>query len=130
MFNIYVDTVRRLIRVETSGLGTVEEVEAFARQEDAILDEKGWGSGDYVMLMHTLDTITQPQDVIQALQHLLHSRSRKPHRIAVVKGGAVAGMQTRRVLTTDHAVHFATVAEAEAWLAGCPPIPSLGARNA
>jgi len=122
MFNITVDPLRKMLRVETSGLGTVEEVAAFARQREATLDMQGWRSGEFCMLLNTIDNIAQPQDVMQALQNLLYDAPRKPHRLAVVKGGAVAGMQTRRVLTTDHAAHFATVVEAEEWLARCPPL--------
>ena len=121
MFKITVEAERRFVLVETSGLGTVGEVAAFAREEEAILRTRGWNSGDFTMLMHTLDTIPQPQDVIQALQDHLHRNPRKPHRLAVVKGGAIAGMQTRRVLTSDHAAHFATIEEATEWLAKCPP---------
>jgi len=128
MFRITVEAERRLVLVETSGLGTVEEVAAFAKAEEATLRARDWGSGDFNMLLHTTDTIAQPQDVIQALQRHLHSNPRKPHRVAVVKGGAIAGMQTRRVLTSDHAAHFATIEEAENWLMRCPPISGFADR--
>lgn len=122
MFKIIVDAERRLLVVETSGLGTVEEVAIFAKEKEAILCASGWASRGFSILMHTLDTIPQPQSVIKALQEHLHSNSRKPHRIAVVKGGAIAGMQTRRILTNDDHAHFATIKEARDWLAASPPI--------
>ena len=112
MFKIIPNRQRMSIKVETSGLGTIEEVVLFRRELEDVLAALGWRTNEYVFLMHTLDQVIQTQ----AFSNSLQTFPVPARRIAIVKSGALASLQSRRILDGSRSALFATLAEAEEWL--------------
>ena len=115
MFKIEADRQRRMIRVETSGLGTVDEVSSFYRNLEALLRKLGWRSGEYVTMMHTLDQVVQTQVVAQTISDLMQSFPIPSRKVALVRSGALAALLTRRIMD-ERTSMFESVKAAETWL--------------
>ncbi len=116
MFTIEANHRRKLIRADVSGFWTAGEVQDFSDQEQRLIRSLGWSSGEFMLLVNTTDALIQPQEVVIAFQAILMNSPLKAARIAVVKGGSLSGMQTRRILIREGSAHFETIQEAEAWL--------------
>ena len=115
MFSIKPDRPHRIIRIESSGLGTVKEVRTFFEELEAVVTALGWRTGEYVTLLHTVDQVVQPQAVAQTIAELMRSFPIPARKVAIVKGGALAGLQTRRIID-ERSSMFETADEAEKWL--------------
>ena len=117
MIIVTADPKRKMVRAVMKGLLTVDEVAQFSREEQAAVQGMGLESGEFVLLIETLGSQIQTQEVMDAFRKLLVGSSCKAARIATVRTGVLNQMQSRRVsqARTDAEV-FATVAEAEEWL--------------
>ena len=108
---------RKLVRAVMRGLLTVEEVERFAREEQAAVRGMGLRSGEFVLIIDALDGQTQTQDVMAAFQALLLDSPVKARKVATVRRSALDRMQSRRVSQLRASAQvFDNLAEAEAWL--------------
>ncbi len=117
MIEVSVDPERKLVRAVLSGFLTVEEVERFSREEQEAVRAMGLGSGEFVLLVETSDSVAQTQEVVDCFQRLMVSSPLKARRIATVRSGALPTMQMRRITAIrGYAEVFETVEEAEAWL--------------
>lgn len=117
MIAVTADPSRRLVRALMSGFLTVEEVHQFSRDEQAAVREMGLGSGEFLLLIIAQTDVVQTQEVMAAFQELIVTSTFKAARIATVRSGALARMQTRRVTSIrDDTAVFESVADAERWL--------------
>ena len=112
-----IDPDRKLVRARMSGLLTVHEVEAFSRQEQSLVRGMGLSSGEFYLLVETEGNVVQTQEVMDAFHNLARHSELKAKRIATVRAGALARMQSRRLsdVRSDTEV-FNDVASAEEWL--------------
>lgn len=118
MYSITVESARKLVRVELSGFFSVEEVAAFARDEQAAVAGMGCTTGEYLLLIDASGSKIQTQEVIADFQAFIANSPLKARRLAIVVGGSAARMQVRRILARDTAMIVCTRREGEAWLFG------------
>ena len=101
------------------GMLTVEEVEAFSREEQAAARSMGAASGGFVLLVETIGNQVQTQEVMAAFGRLLQSSPLKAGKIATVRAGALTRMQSKRVMQQRSGTAvFDNVADARSWLLG------------
>ncbi len=129
MYSITVDYTHRLIRAHLTGFWRVDDVHAFARDEQAAAARAGWQSHDFCLLIDTVGDVIQNQDVMAAFQAMVVNAPRKARRLAIVRQGALARLQTQRIARRrENARVFGTLDDAERWLAGPDSLsPSLSA---
>lgn len=121
MFSISVEPERKLIRAQMSGFLSPEEVADFSRQEQAAAAAMGCRSGEFLLLVDTVDCVIQSQEVVATFMHVVTTSPLKAGRIAIVRGNSLTRMQTQRIIVLrDEAAIFATLAEAERWLLEVP----------
>ena len=117
MIQLSTEPTRKLVRATMGGFLTVADVEQFSVDEQAAVREMGFGSGEFDLLVVTLGSVVQTQDVMEAFAQLLANSPLKARKIATVRNGALTKMQSRRLVNvrSNYQV-FDTVEEAEAWL--------------
>lgn len=119
MFRFAIDPQRRLIRSWIEGFLSPEEVMEWSRQEQAAVVRLGCKSREFLLLVDTSHCAIQSQEVVALFQQLVANSRYKARRIALMQGGSLAKMQTRRVVAgTDYIQHFNDMNAAEAWLFG------------
>jgi hypothetical protein len=108
---------RMLVRARMGGLLTIADVERFSAEEQAAVREMGLGSGEFDLLVETLGSVVQTQEVMEAFANLMANSPLKARKIATVRHGALTSMQTRRIgnVRSNYEV-FGTLEEADAWL--------------
>lgn len=117
MIVVTTEPERKLVRVVMSGLLTVAEVERFSRDEQAAVRAMGLRTGEFLLLVDTIGTQVHTREVTEAFQSLMLDSPLKARRIALVRMGTLAAMQSRRISTVrSYSEVFATAAEAEEWL--------------
>ncbi|HEX7742743.1 MAG TPA: hypothetical protein VF442_09970 [Sphingobium sp.] len=107
---------RRLLIAELSGFLTVEDVADFERQKVTAARAMGLGSGEFDLLVDTVQCDIQPQDVIAAFQHMITNTPCRARRVALVHAASLARMQAKRALNRDNVALVDTRAEALDWL--------------
>ena len=117
MITVTAEPHRKLVRARMSGLLTLAEVKTFGEEEQAAVRAMNLCSGEFFLLVDTVGNTVQTQEVVLAFRELVMNSALKAKRIAVVRAGALAGMQSRRIADarSDYEV-FPNVVEAEAWL--------------
>jgi hypothetical protein len=117
MITVEAEPLRKLVRARMSGLLTIAEVQAFGEAEQAAARAMGLGSGEFLLLVDTAGDTVQTQEVMLAFRDLMTNSPLKAGRIAVVRAGALTGMQSRRFsdIRSSYEV-FSNVRDAEAWL--------------
>lgn len=117
MIEVTFDTQKKLVRAVMAGLLSVEDVESFSRKEQDAVQTMGLSSSEFYLLVETRGDVVQSQDVATAFQNLMLNSPLKAKRIATVRAGALATLQTRRIGTVRSSVEvFNTTKDAEAWL--------------
>lgn len=117
MIKVSADPARKAVIVQMSGFLSVEDVEDFARSEQAAVESMGLQSDEFYLLVDTPATIIQPQEVVAAFQRLVENAVYKAGRIAVVRRGFLTTIQAERILMIrPNAAVFPSRKEAEAWL--------------
>ena len=117
MYEVTTNLARSLVKAKLSGFFSVEEVQAFSRDEQAAARQVVNHSGYFNLLVEGSGGVTQAQDVIGAFNELASASTLKAQRIAIVVESALLRLQLRRVLARDQIRLFETIAEAEDWLA-------------
>lgn len=99
------------------GLLNVADVQQFSADEQAAISGMGLASGEFDLLVITMGSVVQTQDVMEAFADLMANSPLKARKIATVREGALTRMQSRRIgaVRSNYEV-FGTVEEAEAWL--------------
>ncbi len=122
MIRVTSEPQRQLVRAIMSGMLTIEDVHDFSTEEQAAVRQMGLASGTFDLLVETIGNDVQTQDVMNAFQGLILQSEFKARRIAIVRGGALVRMQSRRMtmLRPDCAV-FEHVDDAADWLAEARP---------
>jgi hypothetical protein len=123
MYTFVIDPKRKLIRSWIEGFLTTQEVEEWSREEQAAVVTLGCKSGEFLLLVDTSRCAIQSQEVVALFQHIIANSTYKSRRIAIMQGGSLTKMQTRRIVAgNDHIRHFAATDEAEAWLFADEPV--------
>ncbi len=123
MIRVTTEPHRRLVRAVMGGMLTIEEVDLFSREEQAAVRQMGLESGAFDLLVETIGNDVQTQEVMNAFQALI-TGTFTARRIAIVRGGALVRMQSRRMtmLRPDCAV-FEHVDDANDWLSEMAALP-------
>lgn len=117
MITVTTEPALKRICAHMSGLLTVEEVEAFSRQEQDAVRSMGLGTGEFDLLVTTEGNQVQTQAVTDAIGKLILESPLKARKIATVRAGVLTRMQTRRMAKLrDNAEVFDTIEEAYRWL--------------
>ncbi len=117
MFRFSIDPRRKLIRSWIEGFLTTDQVMEWSRQEQAAVATLGCTSGEFLLLVDTSRCAIQSQDVVATFQKIIATSKHKARRIAIMQGGSLTKMQTRRIIAgKDYIEHFSDTEEAEAWL--------------
>ena len=117
MIRVTTEPQRQLVRAVMGGMLTIEEVDAFSREEQAAVRQMGLQSGGFDLIVETIGNDVQTQEVVNAFQGLIMGSEFKARRIAIVRSGVLVRMQSRRMalLRPDCAV-FEHVDDANDWL--------------
>ena len=117
MIRVSTEPDRKLVRATMDGLLTVADVGQFSLDEQAAVREMGLASGEFDLLVITLGSVVQTQEVMEAFAALMANSPLKARRIATVRQGALTKMQSRRIgnVRSNYEV-FGTEEEADAWL--------------
>jgi hypothetical protein len=117
MITVTTEPRRKLIRAKMSGLLSLPEVQAFGEEEQAAVRSMGLQSGEFLLLVETHGETVQTQEVMFAFRELVTNSELKAKRIAIVRTGALAGIQSRRLADarSDYEV-FTNTGDAEEWL--------------
>ena len=117
MISVEAEPIHKLVRARMSGLLTLAEVQAFGEAEQAAARAMGLRSGEFLLLLDTAGDTVQTQEVMLAFRDLMTSSPLKARRIAVVRAGALTGIQSRRFANIRSSYQvFSNVRDAEAWL--------------
>lgn len=106
----------KMVVAHMSGLLTVDEIRQFERDEHEAIRSMGCRSGEYLVLIDTVGSVIQTQDVVAALQDIVQNGRFKAKRTAVVRPGPLARMQAQRILARDNSRIVNTADEGLAWL--------------
>ena len=117
MIHVSTEPDRKLVRATMDGLLTIADVQQFSVDEQDAVREMGLASGEFDLLVITLGSVVQTQEVMDAFADLMAKSPLKARKIATVRHGALTKMQSRRIGTvrSNYEV-FGTEAEADAWL--------------
>ena len=114
MYTIATDAVRNLVRVDLSGLLTVDEVAThIAELRGVMLQDRI--RADYGIIIDLSACSVQTQDMVAAMAKHMATLP-KAGSIAVVCTTVLARMQARRLFKQDHARVVTTSEEALAWV--------------
>lgn len=116
-FTIAVDRDRMMVRATLSGFFTVDAVERFARAEQAAVESLGCPPHHHLVLIDASKGQVHSKDVAEAFSRLVARSPLRARRIAVVSSGGLHRIQTRRILDAERSALFATLEEAERWIA-------------
>lgn len=117
MITISTEPQRRLVRAHMSGFLSVAEVHEFSRAEQRAVEQMGFQSGEFYLLIDTSEAVIQSQEVVAAFQELITGVRYKAKRIAVARKGSLTRLQTERILRIrENAAVFETLDAAETWL--------------
>jgi hypothetical protein len=114
-FTIDTDRKNRIVRVGLGGQLAVLDVTGLFEAERAAVASMHVKMGQHLMLIDARELGVQSQAVVRAMQDVLitHEAAR---RIALVVGGALLKMQTKRVMSGTEFRIFDAIADAERWL--------------
>ena len=115
------DPGRKLVRATMSGLLSLAEVKILGEEEQKAVRSMGLASGEFFLLVDAIGETVQTQEVAIAFGELISNSALKARRIAIVRSGVLASMQSRRIAAArpNHEV-FGNVADAKAWLFSDP----------
>jgi hypothetical protein len=116
VFTITTDEARKLMTVTMSGFLTPEDATSCAAQVQISAAAIGWRTGEFLLLVDSLESSVQSQSVIEAFQAGIAASSLRARKIAVLSTSSLARMQTKRIVTGKVAGMFENRAEAEQWL--------------
>jgi len=116
VFTITADESRKLMTVTMSGFLTPEDATSCAAQVQTNAAANGWRTGEFLLLVDSLESSVQSQSVIEAFQAGIATSSLRARKIAVLSTSSLARMQTKRVITGKVAGMFGSRADAEEWL--------------
>lgn len=116
MYSITVDHAQRIVSARLWGFFGTEEVQAFARDEQAAAASLGCPSGTFGLLLETPGGMLQTQEVVVAFQRLLAELPLKAGRVAIVSESALLKMQLRRIMTGERTGVFDDRAAALDWI--------------
>lgn len=107
---------RQLVIAELSGFLSVQDVTDFEQQKTAAARSMGLGSGEFDVLVDTMQCAIQPQEVIAAFQHMIANTTCRARRVALVHAASLARMQAQRALNRENVALVDSRAEALEWL--------------
>jgi hypothetical protein len=117
MIIVETDPGRKLVRATMSGLLSLAEVKIFGEEEQKAVRSMGLASGEFFLLVDAIGETVQTQEVALAFGELVSNSALKAERIAIVRSGVLASMQSRRIAgSRSNYEVFGSVADAEAWL--------------
>lgn len=117
MFRFEIDPAHKLVRSWIDGFLTIDEVMEWSRQEQAAVVTLGCKSREFLLLVDTSRCAIQSQDVVTLFQQLITKSKYKARRIAIMRGGSLIKMQSRRIAAgADYVQLFDETADAERWL--------------
>ena len=116
MFTITTDQARKLMTVTMVGFLTPEDAASCAAQVQTSAAAAGWRTGEFLLLVDSLESSVQAQPVIEAFQAGIAASSLRARKIAVLSTSSLARMQTKRIVSGKVAGLFENRAEAEEWL--------------
>lgn len=114
-FTIDIDRKLKVVRIVLSGQLAASDIAGLFEAERAAVALIQGQMGQHLLLIDARELGVQPQAVAQAMQSVLltHEAAR---RIALVVGGALMKMQTKRVMSGTDFQTFDTIDAAEEWL--------------
>jgi hypothetical protein len=116
MFRIECDPSRRLILATLRGFMSVAEVADFHRQEQKLVKSMDWRSGEYVLVVDTVEAVIQSKEVVEAFVGIADKSPYRAQRISVVRGSALTRIQTQRILRNrENSAVFQNIVDAKAW---------------
>ena len=121
MFTSATDEARKLMTVTMAGFLTPEDATSCAVQVQTSAAAMGWRTGEFLLLVDSLESSVQAQPVIEAFQAGIAASSLRARKIAVLSTSSLARMQTKRIVSGKVAAMFETRADAEEWLFADPP---------
>lgn len=107
---------RQLIIAELSGFLSVKDVQDFERQKAAAVRDMGLSSGQFDIMVDTVNCSIQPQDVIAAFRNMVVNTTCRARRVALIRAGSLAGAQAQRALARENVVLVDSRTEALDWL--------------
>ena len=116
MYTITTDASQRILTAELSGFFSLDEVAAFARDEQAAARALRRPSESFGLVLNAPDGIAQGQDVITAFAGLMRDMPLKAGRIAFASKSALLRLQVRRIIPAERAAVFEDVADATEWV--------------
>lgn len=116
MYSISTEPKYKMIRAHLSGFFSTQEVAEFGQGIQSAAIAMGCRSGEHLLYVDTSECALQAQDVVAAFQGLIQHSPLKASRIAIITGGSLSRMQTRRILVRDKAIMFENRVQAEQWL--------------
>lgn len=129
MYEVVANLPEARVHARLSGFFSLDEVEAFGREEQDAARRVTLAWGWFDLLVDVSDGITQGQEVMGAFNGLLDQAEFKARRIALVVGSTLLRLQLRRVLASERIGIFAEVEEGEAWLAATATAGAADSRS-
>lgn len=116
MFELTLDPVAKILRLETTGYLTVDDVQDYRRRLARMVDESRRRFGHVRILVDSTDGRVQSAAVIDAFGAVPSVVTGSGDRMAVAVGSTLALLQVRRALKSEQEHAFLSMDAALTWL--------------
>lgn len=121
-FDIHVDPVTSLVRIDLAGFFTVETLERFVATRAMAYQQLRCRPNQHLSLTDIRGMKIQSQEIVAAFGAILADPAYRSRRLAFVVASSLARMQLQRAIGTRDARCFTDPEEAERWVLSGDPV--------